>query len=228
MTTPPIPVAAPPAAAAAETAATPPAVGGGKSKRLIKLAGLGIAALVVLGGVFFAWTRYTAVPPAPPPVAKKAPPPAAAQPAAPAPLTPSDALNAMAKAPVNAINKATDVVAARNASDQASADSIVDPANKVAVPKSVSTQALLSPGIAATAEVEAAAAATPAFRSFVANAKVSGVFQGSPSRALVNGRMAREGETVDSGLGIVFDGVDAERKLLIFKDKSGATVSRKY
>ena len=40
--------------------------------------------------------------------------------------------------------------------------------------------------------------------------------------------MAREGETVDSGLGIVFDGVDAERKLLIFKDKSGATVSRKY
>lgn len=134
----------------------------------------------------------------------------------------------MAKAPVNAINKATDVVAARNASDQASADSIVDPANKVAVPKSVSTQASLSPGVAVTAEVEAAAAATPAFRSFVANAKVSGVFQGSPSRAFVNGRLARKGEVVDSGLGIVFDGLDAERKLLIFKDKSGATVSRKY
>jgi hypothetical protein len=83
-------------------------------------------------------------------------------------------------------------------------------------------------GITATTEVEVAAEASAAFRSFVANAKIGGVFQGNPPRALVNGRTTRAGETVDGGLGIMFDGIDAERKLIIFKDKSGATVARKY
>jgi len=61
----------------------------------------------------------------------------------------------------------------------------------------------------------------------VANATVSGVFQGSPSRALINGRLTHEGETIDEGLGVQFEGIDADKRLLMFKDSSGATVARK-
>jgi hypothetical protein len=84
----------------------------------------------------------------------------------------------------------------------------------------------VAPGLAAT--LEAVAEASAAFRTFVANARVSGVFQGNPSRAVINGKLARVGETVDANLGITFAGVETERRNLIFKDKSGATVSRKY
>ena len=86
----------------------------------------------------------------------------------------------------------------------------------------------LAPGISATTEVEAAVEASAAFRSFVANAKVSGVFQGTPPRVMLNGRLARGGDVIDSGLGITFDSVNPEKKQLIFKDKSGATVTRRY
>ena len=40
--------------------------------------------------------------------------------------------------------------------------------------------------------------------------------------------MSRSGETVDVGLGIIFEGVDPVKRHLLFKDKSGATVARKY
>ena len=76
--------------------------------------------------------------------------------------------------------------------------------------------------------VDAAAEANAAFRSFVANAKISGVFQGTPSRVVINGRLIREGEVVDPPLGIIFNGIDANRHQLVFKDKSGATVSRRF
>jgi hypothetical protein len=233
------PAKAGPAPAAEATAPAEEQAAAPKSKKkLVMMAGMGLAALLVLGGGFFAYTKFfkTEPPPAPPPVAKKAPPPTpkAAEPAQPGP-TPSDTLNAAAKAPVNAVNKAQDVVAARNASDQAKADSILDPAaQKVAVaPKAAPTQkesttTSLGGGVTATTELEVAAEATPAFRGFVANAKVSGVFQGSPPRAFINGKLTRAGEAVDSALGIVFDGIDAEKKLIMFKDRTGATVARKY
>ena len=82
--------------------------------------------------------------------------------------------------------------------------------------------------VATTDQVEAAPEANSAFRSYVANAKVSGVFQGTPARAVINGKLTRAGETADPGLGIMFDSLDPEKRLLIFKDKSGATVSRRY
>jgi hypothetical protein len=45
---------------------------------------------------------------------------------------------------------------------------------------------------------------------------------------MINGRLTRTGETVDSALGISFDSIDADRKQLLFKDRTGATVTRKY
>ena len=95
----------------------------------------------------------------------------------------------------------------------------------------VTTSTSIAPGISATnadVGVGAGAEASPAFRSYVANAKVSGVFQGSPPRIMLNGRLVRGGEVIDGGLNITFDSIDADKKLLLFKDKSGATVTRRY
>ena len=38
----------------------------------------------------------------------------------------------------------------------------------------------------------------------------------------------KQGDTVDSQLGITFDSVDAERNLVIFKDATGAIVGKRY
>jgi hypothetical protein len=81
---------------------------------------------------------------------------------------------------------------------------------------------------ATTNDDVAATNASPAFSSWVANAKIGGVFQGASPRVLINGRTVRVGTTVDDGLGIVFDSVDVENKNIIFKDGSGAVVTRHY
>jgi hypothetical protein len=76
--------------------------------------------------------------------------------------------------------------------------------------------------------IDAAPAASAAFRSFVANANVGGVYQGSPAKALINGTVAREGQVLDSALGIAFERIDASRKIIYFKDYTGAEVSKNY
>ena len=220
--------------------------------RLVKFGIIGVAAVVVLGGAFFAWNKFGAKPP--PPVATKPKPavpapakgPVAAPPAKAAPLTPSETLNNLAHAPVNAINKAQDTIAARRASEQSRVDGTItgdDPRSGiVAVPPSSATVAkpgapasktatavtALSPGLSATTEVEAGPEASPAFRSFVANAKISGVFQGEPPRAFINGRLARAGETIDATLGVIFERIDPDKKQIVFKDRTGATIARRY
>lgn len=87
----------------------------------------------------------------------------------------------------------------------------------------------LAPGVTAQMGTEVKATdASPEFRNFVASARISGVFQGSPARAFINGRLARAGDTVDMTLGVVFDHVDGPKKEIVFKDANGATVARKY
>jgi hypothetical protein len=76
--------------------------------------------------------------------------------------------------------------------------------------------------------LDAALAASPDFRAFVANASIGGVFQGKPSRALVNGVIVREGQVVDTGLAITFERIDATSKMIYFRDASGAEVSKNY
>lgn len=67
-----------------------------------------------------------------------------------------------------------------------------------------------------------------AFRQWVAAATVSGVMTGSQARAMVNGRVVTEGETVESRLGIVFDRVVADHRVIVFKDATGASVGKRY
>jgi hypothetical protein len=78
------------------------------------------------------------------------------------------------------------------------------------------------------APIVAAASASTEFRAFVANASIGGVFQGKPSKALINGKVTREGQMVDSELGIAFDRIDADKKVIYFKDATGAEVSKNY
>jgi len=162
-------------------------------------------------------------------------------------LTPSETLNTLAQAPINAINKAQDALAARRASGQDRVDAAasgedlpakafgVPPAAPIKsatsanrIPTTATSVTTVAPGLSATTTVEAAPEASPEFRAFVVNARLSGVFQGNPARAVLNGRLIRAGEVVDAGLGITFDGLDSERRNLVFKDQAGATVARRY
>jgi hypothetical protein len=77
-------------------------------------------------------------------------------------------------------------------------------------------------------QIQAAPAASEAFRTFVANASIGGVFQGTPSRAIVNGRIVREGQVIDNQLGVMFDRIDAAKKMIYFKDSTSAEVSKNY
>jgi hypothetical protein len=172
--------------------------------------------------------------------------PAAATPAPSSPVAnkPAEASTGLAHVPVNAINKAQAAVDARRDGEQVRAGSIsagADLANRPAAtaptaggaskpaPKPVAAASVLAPGVSATnSEVEAVPDANAAFRAFVANGKITGVIGGVPPKVLFNGRMMRAGDIVDPQLGITFDSIDPERKLIIFKDKSGATVTRKY
>lgn len=189
-----------------------------------------------------------AAPPPPPPKAAQpkpaTPPPKAGPASAPAPelankpAQPTPGLsatqNAIAHAPVNAVNKAKDVIAKREGSgqdrDAVGAITAGDaPAAKSVAPQAVEISSSIAPGVSVTnSDVTAAAEASPAFRSFIANAKIGGVFQGSPPRLLLNGKLTRGGETVDAALGIVFDSVEVDKRMLLFKDKAGAVVTRRY
>ena len=67
------------------------------------------------------------------------------------------------------------------------------------------------------------------FRSWVSRVSVSGVRVGEDeARAFVSGRLVRSGMTVDHRLGIVFSHVDTEQRLLMFRDKAGAIVGKRY
>ncbi len=161
--------------------------------------------------------------------------------AAPAP-TPSETLNKLAHLPGNAIDKAQEALAARRASGQdrvdaaargddapATASNAAKPADTVARPvpsgTAVSTHA---PGGTVPPAVVAAPEAGPELKAFVTHARISGIFQGNPPRAVINGKLTRAGEVVDEGFGIVFDGLDGDRKNLVFKDRTGASVTRRF
>ena len=248
-----------------------------KSKSLLALAVLG---LVALSAGYFAYQNYFKSPPPPPPrpVTKKAAAPtpqapvvtpAPVQPSASVPVarstavvpaerksdnsgpTPSATLNALAAAPIKAVNRARSVVDQRRDADQVNVGKILDEAAPVApsavpAPKkaetpvrpttiplklaldNVSTPRAVAPGVVAGTDVRATNEASVAFRSYIANAKIGGVFQGQPTRVLINGRIVRPGDSVDEKLAITFIEVEAVDRLLVFKDGTDARVTRRY
>jgi hypothetical protein len=252
-TVPPIPHVSvkvePPEAEKPEPAIDPAAIA--KKKRTVVIIASVVALLVLAGGGFVAYKMFLAPSPPPPPPAAKAKAPVAKTPAvkvvpptapAPAPGGAAPSATPIANIPAKAIGKARDAVEAAKASGQSDVSPLLtgDPVADKPAAAPAGTQPAVTTRPAATAQtavtksvtastaLEAAVEASPEFRSFVANAKVSGVFQGTPARAFINGRMVRAGETVDATLGVQFEGVDPAKRHLLFKDKAGAVVARRY
>lgn len=70
--------------------------------------------------------------------------------------------------------------------------------------------------------------ASARFVRYADSIRVSGVFQGTPARALVDGRIVRAGDLLEPALGIKFVAVDADTKHLILEEGSGAQLRVKY
>jgi hypothetical protein len=203
-------------------------------------AGIAVAAIAALGGAFFAYRIFFEPPPAPPPIVLQhvAPPP---KPPAPAAPTVAAVVAKVAAAPAKVVDNGLDAVAQHRAAEQAKVDAAASgedvtptPPPDVAAPGAPGTQSVLAQASigsdvkANITRLDTSSAASPDFRAFVANANIGGVFQGTPSRALINGRIIREGQVVDDTLGITFERIDADKKVIYFKDATGAEVSRDY
>ncbi len=211
---------------------------------------IGAAALVALAaGAYIVWTFFLAPPPAPEPATPVAE--AAAPAEKPAAVTPSETLNQIAAAPKQMIDKAQDVVTARRGLEQDRVDAVLEgkeppdkrfldtplpghlggqpPPAPASTQTVVKTESQLAPGIkVTTSDLTASAPVSEEFRAFVSAARINGVFQGNPPRALINGRTIRAGEAAEMVLGIVFENVDPDKKTITFKDRTGATITRKY
>lgn len=178
------------------------------------------AALVLIGGLgfgaFYLFTLLgtTTPDPAPAPVAAPAPAPAT-NPAA----TPASAAGQL-------INQAATAAAAHAAvvdeTDAVSDDPVVAPVPDPATPPAVVIDD--TPPIAAPTAIEPSVE----FRSWVGDTRITGVREGSQPRAFINGALYRPGDVLDFALGITFDSLDDERNLIIFRDRKGAVVGKKY
>ncbi len=82
--------------------------------------------------------------------------------------------------------------------------------------------------IIAQASPDGAPRAGAGFFFWVVKLNVSGITQSKPARLLLNNRLTYEGDEVNRSLGIIFAQLDPANKLLVFKDATGATVTRSY
>lgn len=68
----------------------------------------------------------------------------------------------------------------------------------------------------------------PAFLRFVQTLKVSSIVPGASAKGMLNGRLHDAGDVLDHDLGIIFVGVDDDKKVLVFRDKTGAELRLTY
>jgi hypothetical protein len=66
------------------------------------------------------------------------------------------------------------------------------------------------------------------FFYWVVNQSISGVFQSPPHRIMLDRRLVYEGQEINAALGITFDHLELANKLIVFRDKTGALVTRSY
>lgn len=157
-------------------------------------------------------------------------------------ITHSETLNKLATMPGEMIQKAKDSISARRDQEQSRVDASAVGENPAPAAKPVTTPLRapapapvagvaatatrsFAPGLTATMKIEAASEASPAFREFVANARISGI---AATRVIINDRLLRAGEMAEVSLGIRFEGYNRDTKQLRFSDQSGAHVLRRY
>ena len=223
LTAPPFPVIAPPAGPGSTppipVPAPKPLSRAAKTRQILVKAGIGFGIIALFGVALMVRQLYFSPPPPKPiihPLAK-APTP---KPVQAAPATASSATP-----PPAAVAASEPAATPREAAPAAPTPPPAPPRQEVAIASSTS----IAPDVTATTtEVEAGTPASAPFLKFIDEARIGGVFQGSPARALINGKVTRAGQTVDDSLGITFTGLDVEHKLLLFSDRSGATTSKHY
>jgi hypothetical protein len=185
-------------------------------------AGIGVLAIAVVVGGIFSY-RIFFPPPSKDIVIKVA--------------SPVKTAKEIADAAAKLVQDGQNALAARRKAEQAKVDAALagedaptpTPTPAAATSESVMVQTNITSDVKVNStHLDAAPAASAAFRTFVANANIGGVFQGTPSRALINGSIVKEGAVVDSILGIEFERIDSDKKAIFFKDGSGAEVSKDY
>lgn len=220
------------AAAGSKPSSEIPKVKGRRPSKLI-LTGGALAAVIVLGGVYFVWLKPEPPPPPPPAKVVVKPKPVAAPPAT------DNATKAPAASTAGKmVEKAQAATATRAAAVDTSAgvlekrgpaETVEKSAKAAPAPEeTIAASKTIAPGVSApNANVMVAPEASPAFRAWAAAVKLGGVFP-NRVRAVINGRAVDGGQIVNDALGITFDSVDQEKQVLVFRDKSGAKVSIKY
>jgi hypothetical protein len=208
-----------------------------------KLIVLVAGSLVLLSAIYVGYRKVTAVPPPQPTTAKPVAP--IAKPAEP---TPVKALNDLAALPAKTIADAKNAIGGHRTSEQDRVDALAagedapekralntpppgtfTPAAAAKPPAVVTSTSQVAPGVTATTvATNVDGDASPAFRSWVAQLKIGGVFHGTPARAFINGRTYRAGQLVEEAMGITFDHLDTDAKSIVFRDRGGSTVSRRY
>ena len=186
-----------------------------RTKKIIKLLLVGVGSVALAAGMLkFAMVKFIDPPPPPPSIIPKPRPPVKIAPIVDVPNPPeTDTETKPAQAETPAPKPVRAVKTPPKKSGETTTKATSD----------------LAPGVTVTSDaVQAEAEASSEFRTFVADAKVSGVFQGSPSRAFINGRLVRAGEVIDSAMGIKFDSADAATKTIVFVDARGAKVAKHY
>jgi hypothetical protein len=194
-----------------------------KKAKLGLMPKIGIGVLVVAFAVGIAYTYRIFFPP-PLPQVTIAPPPALIKGPSAADVARAQAAAAKAAADATALAlKLAQERAAKANAEQPTPTPTPEQSESVMVATDLGADVKVN-----STRVDANIAAGPAFRAFVASATIGGVFQGHPSRALINGVIAREGQVIDEVQGITFERIDAERKTIYFRDSTGAEVSKNY
>jgi hypothetical protein len=198
----------PPPGAKKPTAALEKKPAAGTKKNLVPV--LGLVAVLVLGGAFFAYKKLTAEPPpAPRPVARK--------PAVPPPAETTATLQeTLDKGKADQLAPLNEVVNA-------------DQGGKPAAPAKTPTEASPTAETAAPAPPAVVTpppppVASPAFKAWVQNLRIGGMREGANPRVFIEHTAYGPGDVVNPTLGISFVGINSDTRTLIFKDKAGATV----
>ncbi len=76
----------------------------------------------------------------------------------------------------------------------------------------------------------AAPVMTPAFRLWLEGVRINGVSAtaGVAPRVIINGRLVRPGDTIDSAEAITFDSLDVERRMVMFRNRAGMVAGKPY
>lgn len=90
------------------------------------------------------------------------------------------------------------------------------------------TLAPTAPAVPAVPASETPGGPSVAFRVWVQDIKIAGVRTGENPRILLGRSSFNVGDVVHPELGIIFDGYDPARRMLRFKDATGATIERRH